>query len=143
VAAKSLRDQVRDALVQIPSIGDVRARRLIDSFGEDMLAEMLGDNIHNFINLMDDEGELIFNDRQATRMERFLGNTEVSFGQGGYQPTEFIKRYLPKKYFGCLLVDEGHEYKNDGSAQGQAMGVLASQVESHSADRHPHGRLCG
>jgi SNF2 family DNA or RNA helicase len=129
VAAKSLRDQVRDALVQIPSIGEVRARRLIDNFGEDMLAEMLGDNIHNFINLMDEDGELIFSDRQATRMERFLGNTEVSFGQGGYQPTEFIKRYLPKKYFGCLLVDEGHEYKNDGSAQGQAMGVLASQVE--------------
>ena len=25
------------------------------------------------------------------------------------------------------MVDEGHEYKNEGSAQGQAMGVLASQ----------------
>lgn len=43
-----------------------------------------------------------------------------------YQPTEFIKRYLPKGFFGCLLVDEGHEYKNEGSAQGQAMGVLAA-----------------
>lgn len=126
---KSLRDQVRDALVQIPSIGEVRANRLIQSFGEDMLAQMLGDNIHNFINLMDEEGELIFSDRQAKRMERFLGNTEVSFGQGGYQPTEFIKRQMPRRYFGCLLVDEGHEYKNEGSAQGQAMGVLASQVE--------------
>jgi hypothetical protein len=33
---------------------------------------------------------------------------------------------LPKGFFGCLLVDEGHEYKNEGSAQGQAMGVLAA-----------------
>jgi hypothetical protein len=28
-----------------------------------------------------------------------------------------------------LVVDEGHEYKNEGSAQGQAMGVLASQCQ--------------
>ncbi len=61
-------------------------------------------------------------------MERAMGNMEFSFGQGGYQPTEFIKRYLPDGYFGSLVVDEGHEYKNDGSAQGQAMGVLANKV---------------
>lgn len=127
--AKSRRDQVIDALRQIPSIGERTAMRLVNQFGEDMLANMLDDNIHNFINLMDDEGDLLFSDRQAKRMERFLGNNEVSFGQGGYQPTEFIKRYLPKGYFGVLIVDEGHEYKNEGSAQGQAMGVLASQVK--------------
>jgi hypothetical protein len=26
------------------------------------------------------------------------------------------------------VTDESHEYKNDGSAQGQAMGVLANKV---------------
>ena len=26
------------------------------------------------------------------------------------------------------MVDEGHEYKNSGSAQGQAMGVLAAKA---------------
>lgn len=36
--------------------------------------------------------------------------------------------YLPDGYFDLLVVDEGHEYKNDGSAQGQAMGVLANKV---------------
>lgn len=123
---KSQRDRVLDALRQIPGIGDVTAARLVRNFGESMLANMLEDNFHNFINLMDEEGELLFSDRQAKRMERFLGNNEISFGQGGYQPTEFIKRYLPKGFFGCLLVDEGHEYKNEGSAQGQAMGVLAA-----------------
>lgn len=123
---KSQRERVLDALRQIPSIGDKTAERLVKNFGEAMLASMLEDNFHNFINLMDDDGELLFSDRQAKRMERFLGNNEISFGQGGYQPTEFIKRYLPKGFFGCLLVDEGHEYKNEGSAQGQAMGVLAS-----------------
>ena len=126
---KSQREQVIDALRQIPTIGPRTADRLVDTFGEAMLSEMLEDNIHNFLNLMDADGEFLFNDRSAKRMERFLGNQEVSFGQGGYQPTEFIKRYLPKGYFGCLLVDEGHEYKNEGSAQGQAMGVLTSQVK--------------
>lgn len=123
---KSSRDRLIDALRQIPSIGDKTAERLVKHFGEAMLAGMLEDNFHNFINLMDDDGELLFSDRQAKRMERYLGNNEISFGQGGYQPTEFIKRYLPKGFFGCLLVDEGHEYKNEGSAQGQAMGVLAA-----------------
>jgi SNF2 family DNA or RNA helicase len=28
-----------------------------------------------------------------------------------------------------MIVDEGHEYKNGDSAQGQAMGVLASKVK--------------
>ena len=54
-----------------------------------------------------------------------MAKMEFSFGQGGYQPTEFIKRYLPQGFFGLLVVDEGHEYKNEGSAQGQAMAVLA------------------
>jgi Type III restriction enzyme, res subunit len=126
---KSMRDQVVDALRQIPTIGQRTADRLVATFGEAMLADMLADNFHNFINLMDDEGEFLFTDRSAQRMERFLGNHEISFGQGGYQPTEFVKRYLPKGFFGCLLVDEGHEYKNEGSAQGQAMGVLTSQVK--------------
>jgi SNF2 family DNA or RNA helicase len=90
-----------------------------------MLSGMLEDNVYEFINLMNEEGELFFSDRQANRMERAMAKMEFSFGQGGYQATEFIKRYLPHGYFGLLIVDEGHEYKNEGSAQGQAMGVLA------------------
>lgn len=129
IPAKSRRELLMEALCNIPSIGEKTAMRLLAKFGEDMLAHMLEDNFHNFINLMDDDGDLIFTDRQAKRMERFLGNNEISFGQGGYQPTEFIKRYLPNGYFGTLIVDEGHEYKNEGSAQGQAMGVLASQCQ--------------
>ncbi|MEL8020592.1 DEAD/DEAH box helicase, partial [Pseudomonas aeruginosa] len=62
------------------------------------------------------------------RMERSMANIEFGFGEGGYQPTEFIKRYLPDGYFDLLVVDEGHEYKNSGSAQGQAMGVLAAKA---------------
>jgi hypothetical protein len=45
-----------------------------------------------------------------------LAKTEFGFGQGGYQPTEFIKRYLPNNFFDMLIVDEGHEYKNGDSA---------------------------
>ncbi len=124
-APKSKRDMVGEALTQIPTIGGKTAERLLATFGEEMLSGMLGDNVYEFINLMDGAGDLFFSDRQARRMERAMANMEFAFGQGGYQPTEFIKRYLPQGYFSLLVVDEGHEYKNEGSAQGQAMGVLA------------------
>ena len=124
-AGRSRRDLVEEAIRKIPTIGAKTAERLLSKFGEDMLAGMLEDNLYEFINLMSEDGDLFFNDRQATRMERAMAKMEFSFGQGGYQPTEFIKRYLPQGYFGFLVVDEGHEYKNEGSAQGQAMGVLA------------------
>ncbi len=35
---------------------------------------------------------------------------------------------MPDGYFDLLVVDEGHEYKISGSAQGQAMGVLAAKA---------------
>ncbi|WP_200637253.1 helicase-related protein [Stutzerimonas xanthomarina] len=118
---------VLNALKRIPTIGEVTAHKLIQKFGDAFLASMLGDNIHEFINLMDDKGELVFSDRQAHRMERAMANLEFGFGEGGYQPSEFIKRYLPQGTFDLLIADEAHEYKNGGSAQGQAMGVLAAK----------------
>jgi superfamily II DNA or RNA helicase len=118
---------VRDALCQLPTIGPKTADKLMARFRPDALADMLSDNPYDFVNLMDDEGELVFSDRQALRLERGLATREFAFGQGGYQPTEFVKRYLPQGFFDLLVVDEGHEYKNDGSAQGQAMGVLAAK----------------
>jgi superfamily II DNA or RNA helicase len=62
-------------------------------------------------------------------MERAMANIEFGFGEGGYQPSEFIKRYLPQGTFDLLIADEAHEYKNGGSAQGQAMGVLAAKAK--------------
>lgn len=125
----SRRALLHTALTSLPTIGDVTATRLLETFGEEMISGMLADNVYEFINLMDEDGELFFSDRQARRMERALANTEFAFGQGGYQPTEFIKRYLPQGYFGLLVVDEGHEFKNEGSAQGQAFGVLARKCK--------------
>jgi len=125
---KTRRELVVEAMCQLPTIGPKTATKLVQTFGESLLGGMLADNVHEFINLMDESGELIFSDRRAARMERTMANLELSFGQGGYQPTEFIKRYLPDHYFDLLVVDEGHEYKNGGSAQGQAMGVLANKV---------------
>ena len=124
---RSRREIVLGALKQMPTIGPKTAERLLANFGETLLSSMLEDNVFEFINLMDGEGELVFSDRQAERMERALSTMEFSFGQGDYQPSEYVKRYLPQGYFGLLVIDEGHEYKNQGSAQGQAMGVLASQ----------------
>ncbi|MBG4277130.1 DEAD/DEAH box helicase, partial [Pseudomonas aeruginosa] len=122
------RATILTSMCRIPTIGPVRAERLLNDFGEDFLATMLVDNVSEFINLMDAKGNFVFSDRQAKRMERSMANIEFGFGEGGYQPTEFIKRYLPDGYFDLLVVDEGHEYKNSGSAQGQAMGVLAAKA---------------
>ena len=116
------------ALKQMPTIGDKTARRLLDTFGEKEISAMLEDNVYEFVNLMDENGDLVFSDRQAARMERSLASFEFSVGEGGYQPTEFIKRYLPRNYFGLLVVDEGHEYKNEGSAQGKPWACWPASV---------------
>lgn len=125
---QSVYERVIGAVAALPGLGPKTAQKLVAQFGEAMLADILENNIQAFANLMDEHGEFVFNDRQAARLDRALGKTEFSLGVGGYQPTEFIKRYLPKGYFGLMVVDEGHEYKNYGTAQGQAMGVLARCV---------------
>ncbi len=125
---KSRSELVIESMCQIPTIGPKTAQQLVQTFGADLIESMLADNVYEFINLMDENGDLVFSDRKAVRMERSMANLEFGFGQGGYQPTEFIKRYLPNGYFNLMIVDEGHEYKNDGTAQGQAMGVLANKV---------------
>ncbi|GAE53783.1 hypothetical protein XPR_0418 [Xanthomonas arboricola pv. pruni MAFF 301420] len=84
------------ALKRIPTIGEATAQKLMKTFGDSFLASMLGDNLHNFINLMDDKGELVFSDRQAQRMERAMSSMEFGFGEGGYQASEYVKRYLPQ-----------------------------------------------
>lgn len=128
VSANDQSAAVLKALKRIPTIGEVTAQKLMKQFGEAFLASMLGDNLFEFINLMDEHGDLVFSDRQAQRMERAMANMEFGFGEGGYQPSEYIKRYLPQGTFDLLIADEAHEYKNAGSAQGQAMGVLAAKA---------------
>lgn len=128
LSGKARSSAVVKALKSIPTIGEATANRLVQKFGESFLMSMLGDNLYDFINLMDGNGHLIFSDRQAARMERALAKTEFSWGEGNYQPSEYIKKYLPANTFDLLVADEAHEYKNLGSAQGQAMGVLASTV---------------
>jgi SNF2 family DNA or RNA helicase len=128
LSASQQSSAVLKALKRIPTIGEVKANKLVQKFGDEFLASMLGDNIHEFINLMDEGGELVFSDRQAYRMERAMANMEFGFGEGGYQPSEFIKRYLPQNTFDLLIADEAHEYKNGSSAQGQAMGVLTAKA---------------
>src|SRR3546814_19619867 len=57
-----------------------------------------------------------------------MSSREFGCGEGGYQASEFVKRYLPQGTFDLLIADEAHEYKTGGSAQGQAMGVIAAKV---------------
>ena len=82
---------VEKAMCQIPTIGPKTAERLINTFGVSFIENMLSDNLYEFINLMDEDGELVFSDKQATRMERAMANMEFGLGQGHYQPSEYIK----------------------------------------------------
>jgi len=120
-------EAIQKSLKRIPTIGQKTAEKLISNYGADWLAKKLGDNVYEFINMMDDSGDFVFTDRQHHRMERAMSTLEFGFGEGGYQPSEYIKRYLPNGYFDLLVIDEAHEYKNGDSAQGQAMGVLAAK----------------
>ncbi|EJG1086375.1 DEAD/DEAH box helicase [Vibrio parahaemolyticus] len=124
----NLGSTVSRALQTLPTIGKVTAGRLLDGFGERYLAKALTDNIYELVNLLDEDGEFVFNERQAERIERKLAKTQFAFGQGDFQASEFIKRYFPRGFFDWLIIDEAHEYKNAGAAQGQAMQVLAGCV---------------
>src|SRR5262249_24339118 len=60
---------LKEMLCKLPTIGNKRAEWLLQHFGEAFISNMLGDNIHQFINLMDENGEMVFSDAQALRME--------------------------------------------------------------------------
>ncbi|WP_306344737.1 SNF2-related protein [Pasteurella atlantica] len=115
-------------LQKLPGIGKVTAQKMVQQFGVEQLTSIIDDNIYEFVNLYDPEkqGEFYFTDKHAKRIERSLGRLEFALRFISYQPSEFIKRYFPRKFFGLAIADEAHEYKNSGSAQGQAMAVLCS-----------------
>lgn len=118
------------SLKQIPTVGPKTAGRLLGLFGGGArVNQMLGDNIYELVNALDENGELFFSDRQAIRIERALGKLEFAGGEGCYQPSEFIKRRLPDNFFGLCIVDEGHEYKAASSAQAEAMAVLTAKAK--------------
>lgn len=75
-------------------IGVVIVQKLMQKFGDGFLVLMFGDNIYEFINFMDGNGELVFFDCQVICMECVMVNMEFGFGEGGYQLFEFIKCYL-------------------------------------------------
>ena len=121
--------KLRKFLLQLPGIGKVSADRLIETFGVDMLTRIIDDNVQDFVNLCDSEGNFVFKDKHAAALEKTLGRLEFALRMISYQPSEYVKRYFPRKAFSLALIDEAHEYKNAGSAQGQAMAVLCNEAE--------------
>ena len=93
-------ERVIQAISALPTIGPKTAAKLVQTYGESYLAEILENNVQAFSNLMDENGEFVFGDRQAARLDRALSKAEFTLGQGGYQPTEFVKRYLPSIFSG-------------------------------------------
>ena len=121
--------RVRRFCTGLPGIGNATADKLLNIFGAEALERIIDDNIYDFVNLQTAEGGFFFSDRQAERLEKALGRQEFALRKVDYQPSEFVKRYFPRLAFSLVLVDEAHEYKNAGSAQGQAMAVLCGQAE--------------
>ena len=121
--------RLRQFLGKLPGIGKATTQKLIDTFGIEALEQLIDDNIYDFVNLQKADGDFFFNDRHAERLEKELGRQEFALRTVSYQPSEFVKRYFPRLSFSLVLVDEAHEYKNAGSAQGQAMAVLCGQAE--------------
>lgn len=121
--------RLRKFLCKLPGIGQVSADKLICSFGVENLSRIVDDNIHDFVNLCDSEGKFVFTDKHATKLEKALGRLEFALQMLSYQPSEYVKRYFPRKAFSLALIDEAHEYKNASSAQGQAMAVLCHEAE--------------
>ena len=121
--------RVRKFCLGLPGIGHATVDKLLATYGAAMLERVIDDNIYDFVNLQTAEGGFFFSDHQAGRLEKALGRQEFALRSVSYQPSEFIKRYFPRLAFSLVLVDEAHEYKNAGSAQGQAMAVLCNQAE--------------
>ena len=115
------------ALCKLPTIGKVKAKKILSTFNESLLINSLEDNLYQLVNLIGEDGQFVFTDTQAKRLERAISKSDVSLSESHFQVSEFIKRYFPRNYFGLLMCDEAHEYKNGDAAQGQAMGVVASQ----------------
>jgi len=126
-------ERLEKALVKLPSVGRATARKLIDICGVSRLTEMLEDRIHDLKNLPhpDDTTNFFFPDRTAKRLDRAFArsNGEFFLSEGtSYQPSHFIRQYM-RHFFDLAIVDEGHEYKELSSAQGQAMGTIVSQAK--------------
>lgn len=63
------------------------------------------------------------------RLEPYEGKLSRTVLRGGWASNGLsLPDYLPDHTFDLLIVDEGHEFKNAGTAQGQAMGVLAAKA---------------
>jgi hypothetical protein len=136
-APKDRRQILHHAITQIPTIGDKTASKLLDTFGEDMLGDLLEDNVYEFINLMDDDGDLYFSDRQARRMERAMANMEFSFGQGGYQQEAPSARlFRPADRRRGARVQERRVGPGTGLRR-----ACQSVSQDAAADRHADGRL--
>ena len=121
--------KLRKFLLQLPGIGKVSADRLVETFGVDMLTRIIDDNVQDFVNLCDSEGNFVFKDKHAVALEKALGRLEFALRMISYQPSEYVKRYFPRNAFSLALINEAPEYKNAGSAQGQAMAVLCNEAE--------------
>lgn len=119
--------RIHKALCTLPTIGKAKANMIINTFGEELVTNSLESNLFQLVNLLDENGKFVFNDKAAKRLERALSKAEFEINNSNYQVSEFIKRYFPKDYFDLALIDEAHEYKSGQSAQGQSMGVVTTR----------------
>ena len=68
--APTVYERVLKTMTTLPGIGPKTAAKIIGMYGEQYLAGLLENNIQAFSNLMDENGDFLFDDRQAARIDR-------------------------------------------------------------------------
>jgi len=119
-------------MAEVLILGSARAKILLQLCGSQRVQEMLEDRFDDLKNLPhpEDPTEFFFTAHAAERMERAFARSNGAFqlSDATYQPSVFIRQYM-RRFFDMVIIDEGHEYKELSSAQGQAMGTIASQAK--------------
>ncbi|MBU2735918.1 hypothetical protein HAQ00_09315 [Acidithiobacillus caldus ATCC 51756] len=126
-AARADRQDVRTlrekALASIDGIGAISARKVMEGGEAEKVLSFLESGI------VPDALIRIIGRAAATRVQKHLDTHGFFSADADYAVAEFIKRKVPRGWFHLAIFDEVHELDGDNTAQGIAMGVIASQVE--------------
>jgi len=125
-AQRAVKANTRDlqikALSSLEGIGEAKAAEIVDSPEKGQILHFLSAGIVSEA-LIRKIGRAA-----AARVQKQLDEQGFTSCDADYSIAEFIKRKIPRGWFHFAIFDEVHELDGDATAQGVAMGIIASQV---------------